>query len=91
MRTAVLALFAAAASADAASDALHQVECDGYLWGLMLLDWVCEPEAENNMNWSCIMMDDNEPDELVSCSVDSSSAPWKSVCHLDSGELISPN
>ena len=75
MRTAVLALFAAAASADAASDALHQVECDGYLWGLMLLGWECQPETDNNLNWSCTMTGDN-PDNLVSADVDSTSAVW---------------
>ena len=75
MRTALLALFAAAANADAASDALNQTECDGYLWGLMLLGWECQPETDNNLNWSCTMTGDN-PDNLVSADVDSTSAVW---------------
>ena len=79
MRTAVLALFAAAVSADAAADAVSQAECDGYLWGLMTKGWSCQAETDNNLNWSCTMTGDN-PDNLVSTDVDSTSVAWSSAC-----------
>ena len=90
MKTAALALFAAAVNADTASDAINQAECDGYLWGLMLLGWSCQAETDNNLNWSCTMTEAN-PNNLVSTDVDSTSVAWSQACSLDSGVWIAPN
>ena len=87
MRTIALALFAAAANADAAADALTHDLCDGYLWGLEVADWTCEADADVATTWTC----ENGTDAaLLSTTVDSTSAAWKLMCTLDDGTLISP-
>ena len=72
MRTIALALFAAAANADAAADALAQAACDGYLWGLGQAGWTCTEDADNAGDWTCA----NTDATLASSTVDSTSTAW---------------
>lgn len=86
MRTIALALFAAAANADAAADALQEAVCDGYLWGLELLGWTCTADASVATTWTC----ENTDTTMDGASVDSTSNVWATACTLADGTKISP-
>ena len=72
MRTVALALFAAAANADAAAEAAKQAACNGYLWGLEQLGWTCTADADVATTYTCA----NTDTALDGTTVDSSSVAW---------------
>ena len=86
MRTIALALFAAAANADAAADAIQAATCDGWLWGLEILGWTCTADATVATTWTCV----NTDTALDGTTVDSSSSAWGDACTLADGTKISP-
>ena len=86
MRTIALALFAAAANADAAAELLNQALCDGYLWGLGLEGWTCTEDADSAGDWTCA----NTDASLASTTVDSTSAAWGLACVDTAGDPINP-
>ena len=86
MRTIALALFAAAAKADATADAVIQTACNGYLWKLEQDGWTCTVDDDDATAYTCA----NTDTSLDGTEVDSSSLPWSTACTKADGNAVTP-